>query len=148
MGFNLAFKGLISRRISLFGYRSMIGFGIEIADKLAREGTVKQFVGPEPALGISRQKIRNIKRWMDNQDMAMWRGLNNQRQTRKLISDHNPTANTRLLSFHKTQSRAVAGLLIGPNTLRRSVHLMRLTNSPLHRRCGAEEEISFHVLCV
>jgi hypothetical protein len=25
---------------------------------------------------------------------------------------------------------------------------MRLTNSPLHRRCGAEEEISFHVLCV
>jgi hypothetical protein len=53
----------------------MIGFGNEIADKLAREGTVHQFVGPEPALGISRQNIRNIKRWMDNQDMAMWRGL-------------------------------------------------------------------------
>jgi len=59
----------------------MIGFGSEIADKLAREGTLHQFVGPEPTLGICRQNTRNMKRWMDNQDMGMWRGLiSNQRQ--------------------------------------------------------------------
>jgi ribonuclease HI len=28
--------------------------GNEIADELAREGTVHHFVGPEPALGVSR----------------------------------------------------------------------------------------------
>jgi hypothetical protein len=78
----------------------------------------------------------------------MWRGLiDNQRQGRKLISGHIPTANTRLLSFNRTQSRVVTGLLIGPNTLRRSLHLMRLTHSPLYGRCAAEEETSFHVLC-
>ena len=35
----------------------------EIADELAKEGTVQRFVGPEPALGFSRQitrrKIKN-----------------------------------------------------------------------------------------
>jgi hypothetical protein len=50
--------------------------GNEIANKLARDGTVHQFVGRELALGISRQNIRKeIKYWMDNQHMAMWRGL-------------------------------------------------------------------------
>jgi hypothetical protein len=35
--------------------------GNEIADKLARDGSVKGFVGPDPFLGVSRQ---NIRRWM------------------------------------------------------------------------------------
>jgi hypothetical protein len=50
--------------------------GNETADQLATEGTVHQFVGPEPALGVSRQnKTKNTKRWLDNQHMAMWPGL-------------------------------------------------------------------------
>ena len=32
--------------------------GNEIADELARDGSVLQFVRPEPALGVSRQDIR------------------------------------------------------------------------------------------
>ena len=48
----------------------------EIADKLVTEGTVQQFAGPEPALGVSRQNLRReIKRCIDNQHMAMWPGL-------------------------------------------------------------------------
>jgi ribonuclease HI len=31
--------------------------GNEIADKLARDGSVLKFVGPEPALGVSRQDV-------------------------------------------------------------------------------------------
>jgi len=46
--------------------------GNEIADKLATDRTVHHFVGPEPALGVSRQNIRKkIKRWIDNQHMVM-----------------------------------------------------------------------------
>ena len=73
--------------------------GNETTDQLAREEGVHQFVGPEPALGVSRQnKTKNIKRWMDNQHMAKWPGLiSTQRQARKLISDPSPTAKTRLL---------------------------------------------------
>jgi hypothetical protein len=55
------------------GYLNTGVHGTEIADKLAREGTFHQFVGTEPALGVSRQNIGGkIKCWMDNQHMAMW----------------------------------------------------------------------------
>jgi hypothetical protein len=46
---------------------------IEIGNGHAREGTVHQFVRPEPALWVSRQNIRKkIKRWIDRKHIAMW----------------------------------------------------------------------------
>ena len=50
------------------------------------------------------------------------------------------------LSFNRTQSRAVIGLLIGHNTLRRHLHVMGLSNNPTHRKCGTAEEASAHIL--
>ena len=35
----------------------------------------------------------------------------------------------------------------GHNTLGRHLHLLGLTNSPLRRRCGVEDENSAHILC-
>ena len=47
--------------------------GNEIADKITRYGSVQKFVGPQPALGVSRHDIRRkIKRWMDNQHLTRW----------------------------------------------------------------------------
>jgi hypothetical protein len=106
--------------------------GNEIAGKLATDGSFQKFVGPEPSLGVSRQNIKNkIKRWVDNQHLAMWCCPNStQRQARKLISGPSPTSKTRLLSFNRTQSRVVTGLLSGNNTLRRHIYLMGLFNNP------------------
>jgi hypothetical protein len=60
----------------------------EIANKLAKERTVHQFVGHDWALQVSRQNVRKkMKCWMDNQHMAMWQCLiNTQGQAQKLIS--------------------------------------------------------------
>jgi hypothetical protein len=83
-----------------------------------------------------------------NQHWVKWRGLcNTQRQARELISGPYLGAKVRFLSFNRTQSRAVTGLLTGHNTLRRHLHLIGLPDSPLCRRCGAEEESSAHILC-
>jgi hypothetical protein len=42
--------------------------GIETDDEFARKGTIHQFGGPEPALGVSRKNIREkIKPWIDRQ---------------------------------------------------------------------------------
>jgi len=49
--------------------------GNETADKLARDGSVQKVVGHEPSLGVSRQNRRKVKRWLDNQHLARWRGL-------------------------------------------------------------------------
>jgi len=48
------------------------------------------------------------------------------------------------LSFSRTQCRAVSGLL---NTLKRNLHLMGLSDSPLCRKCGAEVETSVPIVC-
>jgi len=39
------------------------------------------------------------------------------------------------------------GLLTGHNTLRRYLYVMGLSNNPICRKCGTEEEISAHILC-
>jgi ribonuclease HI len=113
------------------------GRGNETAEQFAKDGTLRQFAGPQPALGVSRHNTRRkIQRWMDNQRMAM---------ARKLISGPNPTAQTMLPSFNRVQSKVVNGHLAGRNTRTRNLHLMGLIDSSLCRRCGAEETSS-HVL--
>jgi hypothetical protein len=70
-----------------------------------------------------------------------------QRQARELISGTFLGAKARFLSFTRTQSRAVTGLLTGHNTLRKHLHLMGLSDRPLCRRCRAEDETTAHILC-
>jgi hypothetical protein len=113
--------------------------GYEIADKLAREGSVHYFVGPEPALGVSSQSIKKkIQCRLDKQHMILWQGLaGTQRQAREFISGPRIAAKTKLLSFNRMQFRLVIGLLTGHNTLRRHLHIMGLSDSPLCRKCRA-----------
>jgi len=140
---------MVSLPYTLWGYTGHAGVrGIEIADKLARDGSVQRLVGPEPFLGVSRQNIRRkMKCWMENQHLVLWRvPCSIQRQAQQLISGPNLAIRARLLSFNRTQSMAVIGLLTGRNTLRRHLYIMGLINSPTCRKCGTEEETSVHIL--
>jgi ribonuclease HI len=123
--------------------------GNEIADRLARNGSAQRFVGPEPFLGVSRNTIGGkMKRWMEKQHLAVWCSpCSTQRQARELICGPNLATGARLLSFNRTQSRVVVGLLTGYNTLRRHLHVMGVCDSPICRKCGAGEESSVHILC-
>jgi len=107
------------------------------------------FLGPELALEVSRQDIQNrLGRWLVNQHWERWWGLGDtQRQARELILGRSLGAYVKFLTFNRTQSRAVTGLLTGHNTLRRHLHLLRLLDSPLCRRCGVRQENSAHILC-
>jgi len=117
--------------------------------KSLTSSSVQKFVGPEPFLGVSRQNIRRkIKRWIDNQHLVMWRGpCSTQRQAQEQISGPDLATKARLLSFNRPQSRIVIGLLTGHNTLRGHLYVMGLSNNPICRKCGTEEETSVHVLC-
>jgi len=123
--------------------------GNEIAIELARCGSALGFLEPEPAMGVSRQDIRKrLSRWLINQHWASWRDLGNtQRQARGLILGLSPGTEVKFVSFNKTQSRVVTGLLTGHNTLRRDLYLLGLLDSPLCRGYGVKEETSAHILC-
>jgi hypothetical protein len=53
----------------------------------------------------------------------------------------------RFVSFNRTQTRVVIGLLTGHYTLRRHLHIMGLCNHPICRKCATEEKTSVHILC-
>jgi hypothetical protein len=99
--------------------------GNEIADELARSGSALRFLGPEPALGVSRCDIRRkLGCWLCRQHRANWHDpANTLRQARELISGPCPGTRVKFLSFNRIQSRAVTGLLTGHNTLWRHLHL-------------------------
>ena len=117
-------------------------------EELARGSSTLRIVGPQLALGVCRQDIRRRIKRLVHQHWVWWQGLGNtQRQARELISGPCLGVKARFLSFNRTQSRAVTGLLTGHNTLRRHLHQMGLSDSPLYRRCGAEDETSAYSLC-
>jgi hypothetical protein len=79
---------------------------------------------------------------------AMRQGLTGtQREAHELIFGPLPAAKIRLPSFKRIQSRVVTGPFTGHNTLRSHLYIMGLMDSPLCRRCGAEELTAAHVLC-
>jgi hypothetical protein len=122
--------------------------GNEIADKLARDGSVQRFVGPEAFLGISRQNIGKMKSWIKKQHLVLWRGpCSTQRQAPELISGPDLVTRARLLSFNRTQSRIVICLLTGHNTSIRHLYIMGLSNNPICKKCGTKEKTSVHILC-
>jgi hypothetical protein len=122
--------------------------GNEIADELTREGSIRHFVGPEPTVGVSRHSVKKkIQCWLHKQHMTLWQGLTGaQRQGQELILGPHTAAKTMLLSFSRTQFRAVTGLSTRHNTMGRHLHIMGVTDSPPCRKCTAEDT-SAHVLC-
>jgi ribonuclease HI len=80
--------------------------GNKITDELARDGSAHNFVGPEPALGVSRKSTRRkIQCWLDRQHLMQWQGLvGTLRPARELISGPHTAAKTMLMSFNRVQS--------------------------------------------
>ena len=64
-----------------------------------------------------------------------------------MISGSGQDAKAKLLSFNRTQFRALIGLLTGHNTMRRHLHRLGLMDSAWCRKCGVEEETSGNILC-
>jgi hypothetical protein len=120
--------------------------GNEIADGLARDGSGRGFLEPEPVLGVSRRDIQNThSRWLNSQHSASWNDPSSTlRQARELISRPNRSNRVKLSSLNRTQSRVVTGFLTGHNTLRKHLFLLGLADSPVCRGRGMKET-SAHV---
>ena len=113
--------------------------GYKITNGLTSGGSAVKFVGPEPALRVSRHDIRRIRLSLVNQHWVWW----SQRQDPELISG--PCLGAK--AFNRTKSRVVTGLLSGCNTLRR--HLHQWGCQTVHCVGGAERRMKpQHTFCV
>jgi hypothetical protein len=54
--------------------------GNKMTDQLAREGSSRPFIGPEPALGISAKIARElIMEWTNRKHAEYWKSIHGQR---------------------------------------------------------------------
>ena len=139
----------IRHAVGLFWVPGHAGiWGNEIADGLTGGITALRFLGPKPALIVSRRDLqKRLSRWFVNQHGAQWRGPGDtQRQTREFILEPSLGTRAKFMTFNRIQSRVVTGPLMGHNTLRKHLYLLGLLDSPLCRKCGVGEETSAHIL--
>ncbi|XP_073978772.1 uncharacterized protein [Rhodnius prolixus] len=122
--------------------------GNEAADLLAREGSARYFVGPEPCFGVPKcVKTATIKLWVQSRSQEWWLATTGQRQAKEFIKVYSPRLTAELIRQGRGAIRMIVGLLTGHCRLRKHMHRMGLADDSLCRFCQEEEETALHVLC-
>ncbi|KAJ8975076.1 hypothetical protein NQ317_011028 [Molorchus minor] len=119
------------------------------ADELARKGSSTPFIGPVPALGVSKNTARGqTKEWIRNQHGIHWNRITSIRHGRMFIKETSQEKTKELLLMSRKQIKVVVGLLTGHCALKGHLHRMGLYNGDLKcRLCNRETETAQHVLC-
>ena len=126
------------------GHRGVAGN--ESADQLARTGSIRPFIGPEPVLGIAPTAVKfQLSRWSSLRHGTEWRARGDCRQARDFIKGPRPAFSRALLALPRESTRIVCGVLTG-HYLNEHLFRMGLVNSPICPVCLEEEESSIHFL--
>jgi hypothetical protein len=122
--------------------------GNEMADQLARQGSSRPFIGPEPALGISDKIAREVIRgWTNRKHTEYWQFIHGQRQARGFLKRPSAKRAGELLSLSRNQLRILTGLFTGHCHLKGHLFKLGLVDSPECDRCKQASETASHVLC-
>jgi len=113
--------------------------GNEIADELARRGSLYPLIGPERALGIFAKVARGvIKDWTSRKNEEHWQSVCGLRQTKGFLKKPSAKRPGELLNLSRNQLRILTGPLTGHFCLKG--HLFC-------DRCKQASEMVSHVLC-
>ncbi|KAJ8917941.1 hypothetical protein NQ315_002636 [Exocentrus adspersus] len=103
--------------------------GNEKADELARKGSSASYIGPEPAVGVSKTMVRS-------------------QAPTFFIREPSAKLTRELLTLSRNKLRIITGLLTGHCVLK--AHLIRMglyNGDPNCRLCGRGAESAYHILC-
>lgn len=124
--------------------------GNEIADRLSRIGKNTPFIGPEPAVGISKETTASQVQIMFSDKIKDFRdGLEVCGSTWSLFSDTSSEISAQLLGHPRSVVRILIGFLTG-HWLNAHLCKMGVSLSPICRWCSvaSSKETVEHVLCV
>lgn len=122
--------------------------GNENADELARGGSMGNFVGPEPFVGLSQGTIATaIKTNVKLKHQQEWSGLTGLRHSKLFMHELDSGWSKKLWKLSRRQLRIITGVFTGHYGVRGILAKMRLTDSTECRLCGEEDETMKHVMC-
>jgi hypothetical protein len=88
--------------------------GNEIADQLARQGSSRPFIGPEPSFGnLQRLPWGVIRDWTSRKHEEHWQSVRGQRQAKGFLKRPSASRPGELLNMRSNQLRIMTGLLTG-----------------------------------
>ena len=137
-----------TRPVTLTWIPGHSGFpGNEAADVLARQGSSKAMVGPEPALPLPPSAAsRVIRAWADSKGHSAWAAVDGCRQTRLLAGSHSLKRSRELIKLDRQSLRCAVSLLTGHCCLRYHLSILGIEGNPFCS-CEADAESAEHFLC-
>ena len=129
------------------GHHGIIGN--EEADKLARQASAAQPLGPEPALGIPKCLARKaIKNWTELQHFSKWIQMKGCKHGKLFIGRPCKKRADDLLKLNRHQLKLVVAILTGHAPVRGHLRTIGLFDGyPCCRFCGMETETVQHLVC-
>lgn len=121
--------------------------GNEIADELARGGSSTPFIGPIPALGLSKSLVKgSIKKVGSRVHDQLWDSLTSCRQSKEFGISRSPRVAKQLIRLTRTELRTVISSLTGHGGFNYHLHKMHLLDDPSCTWCD-DVETAGHILC-
>jgi hypothetical protein len=138
----------ISCRVKLMWIPGHEGFeGNEIADKLAKQGSEMEFIGPEP---YSCFEACNFKEWLNKWESGCkdnhWYSLNPQSQSRRFIN-YSKSKTKILLKMSRIELSVYTGLMTGHCPTRGYLTRIKKAHDDTCRLCLEHPETAEHLLC-
>ena len=122
--------------------------GNDLADELAKAGAAKNFMGPEPAVGISPQLVKTeIHKIAQQKHVSLWRQLLSCQQAKEFGIEPDIKRAKALLRLPRPRIRAAVSLLTGHGGFNKHLFRMGLCGTSTCPSCRQEEDTACHLLC-
>jgi ribonuclease HI len=121
--------------------------GNERADAQARRGSLGKPIGPQPTLGIPKACVKQgITKWMRSEHTRLWESVQGCRQA-KLVLDKPKASTAKVMSnLSRKDARLACGLVTGHWHVNEHLFRMGLSQTPICRGCGVDNESIFHIV--
>ena len=121
--------------------------GNEVADRLAKRGTIMEQMGPEPIIPNSNSVLKQqLKEWEADQHSKEWNNREDCRQTKLMIPTKNKKWEKEIINSSRKNIRTITQIVTGHANLKRHRYLMGLEVDPICDKCQEEEETMEHLL--
>lgn len=122
--------------------------GNERADKLAKEGAMTPFTGPEPGCGISWAMVRGaIHKWAHKEHTSRWGETEGQVLPKSLVGEPSTSLSAFLLRLDRVNLRQVLAYFTGHGQFRHHLAKLGLYQGDTScRLCGQSPETAAHLL--